>query len=306
MRGIRKRKRSSGIERMERNWGLLLAGPAILGFLIFTLGPMVTSFGFSLTDWSIGGDLNYVGFDNYHTMMTEDKLFSKSLFVTTYYTIGSVPLIMIGAFLVALLLNQKVKGLSWFRTIFYLPVLVPSIANTMLWLWMFNPDFGMLNSVLEAFGLPGQQWIYRESSAIPSLILMSSWGIGNAAVIFLAGLQGVPAHLYEAVEIDGGGSLKKLWHVTLPSMTPTIFFNLIMALIGTFQSFNEAYIMTEGGPNNSTLFYVYYLYRTAFTDTNIGYASALAWVLFLVILVLSVFVFMTSKKWVYYEGGSNQ
>lgn len=300
-----KRKRSSGIEKMERNWGLLLAAPAVLGFLMFTLGPMVTSFWFSLTDWSIGKDYAFVGVDNYGTMVTEDKLFGKSLFVTTYYTIGSVPLVMIGAFLVALLLNQKVKGLSWFRTIFYLPVLVPSIANTMLWLWMFNPDFGLLNSVLEAVGLHGQQWIYREGSAIPSLILMSSWGLGNAAVIFLAGLQGVPSHLYEAVEVDGGGVLRKLWHVTLPAMTPTIFFNLVMALIGTFQSFNEAYIMTEGGPNNSTLFYVYYLYRTAFTDTNIGYASSLAWVLFLVILVLSAFVFATSKKWVYYEGGGN-
>ncbi|WP_048717201.1 carbohydrate ABC transporter permease [Bacillus sp. 522_BSPC] len=290
---------------MERNWGILLAAPAIIGFLLFTLVPMIASLGFSLTDWNIGGSFSFIGLDNYKTMLTEDKLFSKSLFVTIYYTLGSVPLVMAGAFFIAMLLNQKVKGLSIFRTIFYLPVLVPSVANTMLWLWMFNPDFGLLNTILGSVGISGQQWIYSESSSIPSLMLMSTWGLGNAAVIFLAGLQGVPAHLYEAVEVDGGGPLRKLWHVTIPMMTPTIFFNLVMALINTFQVFNEAYIMTEGGPNNSTLFYVYYLFRTAFKDSQMGYACALAWGLFLIILFLSSLVFLTSKKWVYYEGGEN-
>lgn len=305
MQAVVRRKNRSGIEIMERNWGWLLAAPAIIGFIVFTLGPMLASLGFSLTDWNIGGSYSFIGLENYVTMLTEDKLFTKSLFVTTYYTLGSVPLVMAGAFLVALLLNQKVKGLSIFRTIFYLPVLVPSVANTMLWLWMFNPDFGLLNTILKSFGAPGQQWIYSESTSIPSLMLMSTWGLGNAAVIFLAGLQGVPTHLYEAVEVDGGGPLRKLWHVTIPLMTPTIFFNLVMALINTFQVFNEAYIMTEGGPNNSTLFYVYYLFRTAFTDSKMGYACALAWGLFLIILFLSSLIFMTSKKWVYYEGGDN-
>lgn len=299
----RLKSKKSGIEKMERNWGIILALPAMLGFLIFTLGPMIASLGFSLTDWNIGGKFSFIGIENYKTMLTEDKLFSKSLFVTVYYTFCSVPLVMCGAFLVAMLLNQKVKGLSIFRTIFYLPVLVPSVANTMLWLWMFNPDFGLLNSILGSFGVSGQQWIYHEQTSIPSLVLMSTWGLGNAAVIFLAGLQGVPTHLYEAVEMDGGGALSKLRHVTIPMMTPTIFFNLVMALINTFQIFNEAYIMTEGGPNNSTLFYVYYLYRTAFTDTKMGYASALAWVLFIVILFITSILFLTSKRWVYYEGG---
>ncbi|KRG08018.1 ABC transporter permease [Lederbergia galactosidilytica] len=293
----------SGIENMERNWGIMLALPAMLGFLIFTLSPMIASLWFSLTDWNIGGKFSFIGVENYKTMFIEDKLFSKSLFVTIYYTFCSVPLVMCGAFLVAMLLNQKVKGLSVFRTIFYLPVLVPSVANTMLWLWMFNPDFGLLNSILGSFGISGQQWIYHEQTSIPSLVFMSTWGLGNAAVIFLAGLQGVPTHLYEAVEMDGGGAFSKLRHVTIPMMTPTIFFNLVMALINTFQIFNEAYIMTEGGPNNSTLFYVYYLYRTAFTDTKMGYASALAWVLFIVILFITSILFLTSKRWVYYEGG---
>lgn len=298
------KKRSSGIERMERNWGILFALPAILGFLIFTLGPMIASLWFSLTNWNIGGSFDFIGLDNYQQIFTEDRLFKKSAFATTYYTVGSVPLVIIGAFAVAMLLNQKVKGLSIFRTLFYLPVLVPSIANTMLWLWMFNPDFGMLNTIIKGMGFQGSQWIYSETTSIPSLILMSTWGLGNAAVIFLAGLQGVPSHLYEAVEVDGGGAINKFIHVTVPSMTPTIFFNLVMAMIGTFQIFNEAYIMTQGGPNNSTLFYVFYLFRTAFTETRMGYAAALAWLLFLIIMILTLIVFITSKKWVYYEGES--
>jgi multiple sugar transport system permease protein len=296
------KKKISGVGRMERNWGILLAMPAIAGFLIFTVGPMIASFVFSFTDWNIGGSFEFIGLGNYRQMFLEDELFAKSLFTTTYYSLGAVPIGIILAFLVAMLLNTKVKGRAIFRTIYYLPVIVPSIANTMLWLWLFNPDFGLLNSVLNAVGLPGSQWIYDESTAIPSLIIMSTWGMGNAAVIFLAGLQGVPAHLYEAVEVDGGRGWHKFYHVTIPSMTPTIFFNLIMSFIGTFQVFNEAYVMTQGGPNNATLFYVFYLFRTAFTETRMGYASALAWVLFLIIMALTFIVFKTSKKWVYYEG----
>jgi multiple sugar transport system permease protein len=296
------RRKMSGIARMERNWGLLFALPAILGFIIFVFGPMVASLIFSLTDWSIGSEVHFVGLQNYKTMATGDPLFSKSLFVTLYYTLGSVPLGIMASFLIAMLLNQKVRGLAFFRTVYYLPVLVPSIANSMLWLWLFNPDFGLFNSMLRGIGLSGSQWIYSEAMAVPSLILMSTWGVGNAAVIFLAGLQGVPGHLYEAVEVDGGGMLRKFWHVTLPSMTPTIFFNVIMGMIGTLQVFDQAYVMTNGGPNNSTLFYIFYLYRKAFAEAQMGYAAALAWVLFLIILALTAIVFRSSRFWVYYEG----
>ncbi|MFK4300533.1 multiple sugar transport system permease protein [Paenibacillus sp. RC254] len=296
------KRQKSGMMRMERNWGLLFALPSILGLMIFTIGPITASFVFSLTDWTIGGQMNFIGLDNYRTILTEDSTFSQSMFVTTYYALGSVPLGLVAAFIIALLLNQKVKGLSVFRTIYYLPTIVPSIANTMLWLWMFNPDFGLLNSLLEHAGLPGSKWIYDESTAIPSLIMMSTWGIGNTVIIFLAGLQSVPTHLYEAAEVDGGHMWHKFIHITIPSMTPTIFFNLVMSLISTFQAFNQAYVMTNGGPNNSTLFYVFYLWRTAFTETKIGYASALAWILFFVIMVLTVLIFSTSKKWVHYEG----
>ncbi|MDQ8736346.1 sugar ABC transporter permease [Paenibacillus sp. LHD-38] len=292
----------SGIARMERNWGVLFALPAILGFIIFVFGPMVASLIFSITDWNIGADVHFIGLDNYQKMATGDPLFSKSLFVTLYYTLGSVPLGILASFLIAMLLNQKVRGLPFFRTIYYLPVLVPSIANSMLWLWLFNPDFGLFNSMLRSIGLSGSQWIYSETAAIPSLILMSTWGVGNAAVIFLAGLQGVPGHLYEAVEVDGGGMLRKFWHVTLPSMTPTIFFNIIMGMIGTLQVFDQAYVMTNGGPNNSTLFYIFYLYRKAFAEAQMGYAAALAWVLFLIIMALTALVFRSSRFWVYYEG----
>ena len=295
-------RRRGGFQRAEARWGVLLALPAILGYLFFTIGPIVASFAISLTNWTIGGAPKFVGLANYKQMFTGDELFGKSLYTSAYYTLGAVPLGLILSFAVAMLLNQKVRGKSIFRTIFYLPVLVPAIANNILWLWLFNPDFGLLNSAARGVGLPGSQWIYDEKTVIPSLILMSAWGFGNAAVIFLAGLQGVPTHLYEAVDVDGGTAWHKLRYVTLPMMTPTIFFNLVLGLIATFQVFTEAYVMTGGGPSNSSLFYVFYIYRTAFTQSQMGYASALAWVLFVIVLAVTLLVFRSARSWVYYEG----
>ncbi len=289
---------------MERKWGILLALPAMIGLVMFTVVPVIASFFFSITDWRIGNEMTVIGFDNYKTILTNDPTFTKSLYVTTYYSLFSVPICLAIAFMIAFLLNQKVRGLSVFRTIFYLPTIVPSIASTMLWLWLFNPDFGLLNSILESLGLPESRWIYDEATAIPSIVLMSTWSVGNTVIIFLAGLQAVPAHLYEAVEVDGGSAWRKFYHITIPSMTPTIFFNLVMMIIGSFQAFNQAYVMTQGGPNNSTLFYVYYLFRTAFTETKIGYASALAWILFVIVMTLTFIIFQTSKKWVHYEGSN--
>ncbi|WP_433428712.1 carbohydrate ABC transporter permease [Nonomuraea sp. CA-141351] len=288
------------MRRLETRWGILMALPAILGFVIFTIGPMVASAFFSMTDWTIGASPSFIGLDNYATMVHDD-LFWKSLSTTTYYTLGAVPLVLIVSFVVALLLNQKVRGLAIWRTIFYLPTLVPAIANVVLWIWIFNPDFGLLNSLLREGGLPGSQWIYAESTAVPSMIIMSTWGFGNTMVIFLAGLQGVPRHLYEAVSIDGGGAWRRFWHVTLPMMTPTIFYNLVVGVVGTFQVFNQAYVMTEGGPNHATLFYVYYLFRKAFTESEMGYASALAWTLFMIIMVVTFLMFRNARRWVYYE-----
>ncbi len=297
------RRNASGLLKMERRWGMLLALPVTLGLVFFAIGPIIASFVFSLTDWHIGGESSFVGFDNYKTILTDDPVFTKSLYVTIYYVLATVPVAICAAFALAMLLNRKVRGLSVFRTIFFLPSIVPRIASTMLWLWLFNPDFGLLNSMLESVGLEGSQWIYAENTAIPSIALMSVWGVGNYMIIFLAGLQSVPNHLYEAVEVDGGGGWRKFYHVTLPSMTPTIFFNMVMMEIGAFQSFDNVYVMTQGGPNNATLLYVVYLYRVAFTETKIGYASALSWILFVIIVTLTLITFRTSRSWVYYEGG---
>ena len=302
--GRPRRRSSSGMERMERRWGIALGLPAMLGFLAFTIGPMLASAWISLTDWNIYTGASYIGTDNYTEMFTGDPLFWKSLWVTLYYAFASVPLVLLTGFAAAMLLNADVRGKSVFRTIFYLPVLVPLIANTVLWTWLFNPDFGLFNSLLDQFSLPTSQWLYDPDTVIPSLILMAVWGFGNATVIFLAGLQGVPTHLYEAVEVDGGGWWQKLRNVTLPMMTPTIFFNLVIGMIGAFQSFVEAYSMTDGGPNNSSLFYVLYLYRTAFSESRMGYASALSWFLFIIILVLTVLIFRSARSWVYYEDNS--
>ncbi|CAM3629702.1 carbohydrate ABC transporter permease [Occultella aeris] len=288
--------------RAEARWGVLFAMPAILGFVIFTIGPMVASFIFSLTDWTVGATPNFIGLGNYQAM-ADDPLFWKSLGVTTYYTLAAVPIALVVGFVVAMLVNAGWRRQSMWRTIYYLPTLVPAVASAVLWIWIFNPDSGLFNSILRALGLPTSNWIYSESTAIPSLIIMSTWGFGNAMVIFLAGLQGVPRHLYEAVALDGGGAWAKFRHVTLPFMTPVIFYNLVTGVIGTFQVFNQAYIMTSGGPNNSTLFYIYYLYTQAFTDSQMGYASALAWVLFLIVLIITALLFRNARSWVYYEAG---
>lgn len=272
------------------------------GFLIFTIGPMIASGVFSLTDWTIGVSPHFIGGKNYNTLV-HDHLFWKSLSVTAYYTIGSVPLVLIVGFFVALLLNQNIKGLSFWRTIYFLPTLVPAIAGAVLWIWIFNPDFGLLNSLLRSAGLPTSQWIYSERAAVPSLILMSTWGFGNAMVIFLAGLQGIPRQLLEAASIDGAGTWARFRNVTLPFMTPTIFYNLVTGVIGTFQVFNQAYVMTQGGPNNATLFYIYYLYTKAFGQGQMGYAAALAWVLFVIVLIITLLLFRNARGWVYYEMG---
>lgn len=300
--------RNRGRSRQRRNealWGILCVAPAILGFLIWQLGPIVASLLIAFTDWNIAGNPSWIGVENFQRMFTQDALFWKSLSITALYSLGSVPLSIVFAFFLATLLNQRIAGLPIFRTIFYLPSIVPIIASSMIWLWLFNPDFGLLNAVSGFLGMPRSQWIYGESSVIPSLILMSLWGVGPMMIIFLAGLQGVPRQLYEAVDVDGGNNLHKLWHITLPMVTPTILFNLVLSIIGAMQTFTQAYIMTQGGPNNASLFYVLYLYRKAFQESDMGYASALAWVLFIIIAALSFLVLRSSSRWVYYEGEAN-
>ena len=296
--------RMSARRRREALWGIALAAPAILGFLLWQLGPILGSLAIAFTDWRIVGTPSWVGVSNFAHMFTQDPLFYKSLSVTVIFSIVSVPLRLLVAFALALLLNTKVRALPVFRTIFYIPSLVPIIASSVLWIWLFNPDFGLLNAILTPLGFPKLQWIYDSSTVLPSLILMSLWDVGPLMIIFLAGLQGVPRQLYEAVRIDGGNAWHRLRHVTIPMVTPTILFNLILSIISAMQTFTQGYVMTSGGPNNASLFYVLYLYRKAFQESQMGYASALAWVLFIIIAILSVLVFRSSSRWVFYEGGA--
>lgn len=288
----------------ETVWGIIFVSPAILGFLLWDIGPMLSSFVLSLTDWRVTGSAHWVGTQNFETILREDDLFRQSAKVTLTYALVSVPLQIIVAITLALLLNEKVKGLPLFRTIFYVPSTVPLIASSVLWLWMYNPEFGLFNSVLSFFRLPEQQWIYASDSVLESLIIMSLWSVGPMMIIFLAGLTAIPQHLYDAVSVDGGNVFNRLWNVTIPMLTPTILFNLVLSVIGSLQTFTQAYVMTDGGPGNASLFYGLYLYRKAFQQGELGYAAALAVLQFIVIVSLSLLVFRTSSKWVHYGGDS--
>ena len=286
--------------RREALYGYLFVAPAVLGFLIWIAGPMLFSAWVSLTTWDLLSPPVFVGLSNYQALF-KDPLFWQSLKVTAIYTLISVPLFQALAFAVALLINVRVRGIAIFRTIYYLPSIVPVVANAMLWAWVFNSDFGLLNAALRAVGLPKILWLQDPAFALPALITMSLWGVGGAMLIYLAGLQGVPQQLYEAAEIDGASLWRRFVHVTLPMMSPVLFFNFLMGLIGALQTFTQGYIMTNGGPQNATLFYALYLYRRAFTDFRMGYASALAWVLFAIVLAISILVFRSFGRQVYYE-----
>lgn len=292
-------------QRREAAEGVLFASPWLIGFFVLTAGPMVASFLLSFTRWngiSPLGALRWVGGENYLQLLQRDHSFAKALQNTAFYALFSVPIGMVTSLGLALLLNQRVHGLAFFRTVFYLPSVVSGVATAMLWLWLFNPSFGVVNWGLRHLHLPEPGWLSDESTAIWVFIFMSVWSGGNAMLIYLAGLQGVPEHLYEAAALDGAGPAARFRHVTLPMLSPTLFFNLVMAIIGSFQVFTSAYVMTEGGPNEATLFYVLYLYQKAFEQFQMGYASAMAWILFALVLALTLLVLRSSRVWVYYEG----
>ena len=240
--------------------------------------------------------------ENYRNLF-QDPLFFKSLKVTLYYTLLSVPLITCIPLLIAILLNTKVKGISVFRAIFYVPSIVPVVASAAVWMYIYNPMYGLLNSILKAFGMHSQNFIFSESGAVPSLAVMALWAAGNTVVIYLAGLQGVSRQLYEAAEIDGAGALARFFHITVPMMTPIIFYNFVMAIINSMQTFTQAYIMTDGGPANATFFYPLMVYRTAFKQSKMGYSAAMSWVFFVIIAALTLIVFKSQKRWVVYENG---
>jgi multiple sugar transport system permease protein len=280
--------------------GYIFIAPFILGFLLWFLIPALTSVWLAFQDWNMINPPEFVGLDNFRKLLS-DELFWQALKVTTLYTVISVPLTMVLAFALALLMNTKVRGITTFRTLYYLPSIIPAVANAVLWAWFLNSDFGLLNALLHAIGLPKVLWLQEPELALPALILMSLWGLGGPMVTYLAGLQGIPNEFYEAAEIDGAGPWAKLWHVTIPLMSPVIFFNLIMGIIGTFQVFTAAYLITNGGPQNATLFYVLYVWRNAFQFLDMGYGAALAWVLFFIIMGLTTFIFRGVGSRVYYE-----
>ncbi|MGQ9629466.1 MAG: carbohydrate ABC transporter permease [bacterium] len=296
-----KARRISRMAIRENLTGYLFAAPWLLGFSIFSVYAIFSAIYYSFTDYSVLRPPEWVGLENFISIFTEDKLFGKSLFNTAYYAVFAVPLGIAIALTLAILLNQRVIGLSWFRAIFYIPSVVPIVASSILWLWILNSQFGLLNVFLAMIGIEGPPWLTSPQWSKPSFIIMSTWGVGGTMIIFLAGLQGVPRHLYEAAEIDGAGTWQKFIHVTIPMITPTIFFALVMGIIGAFQTFVQAFIITSGGPADSTLFYVLYLYRNAFQYYKMGYASALALILFLIVLTLTIIIVLTSEKWVYYE-----
>ncbi|WP_229750475.1 carbohydrate ABC transporter permease [Paenibacillus nasutitermitis] len=286
--------------------GYLFFSPGLLGFLVFMAFPILFSLYLSFTSYNMYNSPKWVGLLNYKIMFTEDPLFYKSLGNTLYYVALSVPLNTAFGVLIAILMNQKVKGIRLFRTIFFLPSVVSGVAVALLWQWILDGNFGLINSFLSNFGITGPGWLTDEHWSKPSMVLMNLWAVGGGMIVYLAGLQGVPRTLYEAAKVDGAGRLRQFWNITLPMLTPTIFFNVIMGILGGFQVFLQAYIMTGGGPNNSTLFYAFLLYNKAFKDLQMGYASALAWVLLFITMVFTLIILKTSSRWVYYEGSEQR
>jgi multiple sugar transport system permease protein len=295
------RQRPSKLLRREYLAFYLFASPWLLGLLFFSIGPTIASLILSFTEYPLIVAPKWIGLANYANMIN-DELVWQALKVTLLYSLGAVPLGLTAAFLIAILMNQGIHGIRVFRTIYYLPAIISGVPVALVWMWVLNPDFGLLNSALRAIGIQGPAWLFSRQWVIPAFILMSLWSVGAPMVIFLAGLQGIPQHLYEAAEIDGASTLEKFFNVTIPMMSPVILFNLVLGVIGSFQIFTPAYIMTNGGPANASLFYGLYLYNNAFHWLKMGYASALAWLMFIIILILTLLIFRLTGRFVYYEG----
>jgi multiple sugar transport system permease protein len=299
--GQRPAKPMSRMARREAIEGYIGISPWLLGFLFFMAFPILASLGLSFTDWRITVAPEWVGLRNYIRMFTADRDFYQSLRVTFIYVAISLPLNLVVGLFLSLLLNTKVPAMGFFRTLFYLPVVLSGVSVSLMWMWLLQPDYGLVNSLLANFGITGPQWFWHPSTALLSVVLMNLWRVGGSVIIYLAGLQNIPPHLYEAADMDGAGFWSKLINVTIPMLTPTIFFQLVMELIEAFRVFTAVYVITGGGPVGSTLFYMFYMFRTAFVDFQMGYASALAWVISVIIMGFTFLVFRSSALWVYYE-----
>ncbi len=281
--------------------GYLFISPWIVGFLVFTAGPILASLVLSFFEWSLIRPPRLAWLNNYIQIFTRDPLFWQSLKVTLIYVAVAIPLQLAFALFLAILLNQKVRLIPLFRTIFYLPSQVSAVAISVIFLWIYHPELGLLNELLRHVGIKGPAWLISERWALPALIGMSLWSVGGAMIILLAGLQDVPQHLYEAASLDGAGEFAKFRFITLPMLSPVLFFNLVLGIIGGFQYFTQAYVMTRGGPLNATLFYALYLYLNAFNFLKMGYAAALAWILFVIMIVVTIWQLRLARHWVYYE-----
>lgn len=293
--------------RQRRNkafTGYLFVSPWIVGFLVFGLYPIIMSFYYSLCHYDVLRIPKYIGWQNYSALLGSDPYFWKSIWNTLVYSVLRIPLSITGSLLLAVLVNNAVRGLRVFRTIYFMPSIVTGVVLSVLWMWMFNPQYGLINNFLAFFGLPGPLWLQSARWSKPALALMSLWSVGGGRMlVFLAALQGIPDQLYEAVDLDGGSWWHRFRHVTVPMLSPVIFLWTVIEVIFSFQIFTEAYVMTKGGPLDSTLFYNLYLYFKAFDDFQMGYASALAWLLLIIILVVTAIQFKIGSRWVHYEGG---
>lgn len=289
-------------EKKQLRTGLLIISPWLVGLIAFTGIPLVIALGMSFTNYSFLTPSKFVGLDNYVTMFTEDPLIWKSLGITFLYAVVSVPLQLVFGFLLANLLNQDLKGIVVFRTIFYVPCLIVTVSATLLWRQMLDTDFGIINYLLTSLGLDKVSWLAGTGTIIASMVFINIWQSGKMMIINLAGLQGIPTTLYEAADLDGCSKWKQVFHITLPLMTPVLFMNLLIGLIGAFKSFTLIKILTDGGPNNASLVYMLYLYKNAFVNFKLGYANAMSVFLFVIVGALTVLVFKTSKRWVYYGG----
>ncbi|TDA22517.1 sugar ABC transporter permease [Extibacter muris] len=278
----------------------LFISPWIIGFLLFTLVPMIMSLYYSFTDWDVLTPERFVGIENYKGLF-QDELFFQSVKVTGIFAAIVLPLNVFLSLMTAILLNMEGRFIGLFRTIFYLPSVLSGVVVAILWQWIFNSKYGLLNDFLGKLGIEGPRWLSDSQWSMWAMVIMSIWTIGGNLILYLAGLQAVPLSLYEAARLDGAGFWKKLFSITLPSMSPIILFAFLTTMISTLQTFTQAYIMTDGGPDNSTLFYVYYVYKNGFMYKKMGKACAMAWLLLIIIFVLSVFVLKASEKLVYYE-----
>ena len=297
-----RRSRMSRLQRREVLFGLLFVSPFLIGMLLFWLGPMLYSLFLVTQKWNMLAAPRFVGLRNIQYILT-DPLAGTALVNTAFYTFIGVPLQLITAFALAVLLNQQIRGRAAYRTIYYLPAITPAVASAVVWTRILSSQYGILNEFLRMLGLAPVAWLFNPPFTKPAFILMSLWAVGPAMIIFLAGLQSVPKELMEAAEIDGASTWRRFWKITLPMMTPVLFFSLVVGIIASFQIFTAAFVMTNGGPQNATLFMVLYIFRNGFEYFDMGYAAALSWLLFCVIMVFTAIQFRLSNRWVYYEVG---